>query len=492
MDSKSKINQIVKTILEKRPKLVELATEESVLEYYRPALEWKQNEEVFPNTSKLSEVITADIKRLYGPELADQASEHLKESWVIETGAHLNIPRRFDKPSVEQKSRINSVLVQGQVLWAASGKALGRNMSISLNSGRVPADNTNSGAYLDLPALKAPITLVSRKKHPDSPQSLISARTVEDIEEKIRLLEMYRIQKLLPEDQYLMGMEVLQNFLKVRSSFADQVATTHAMLLNKVLPLNQITLDSEPIARDYFIKLLKDKSSLIYKIFSDKTLTEKFTKAFVNIRTGWVEGETPFYYVLTADEGYRLVNYRGDLDPKIIVKGLEDGTMFLKGVLKYFALMAEAGIVPVGGWTQAGYCTEIKTQAIKFLNELGYSDRAEVLEKMPTHIAAVAPCWGIHQEENGDYLLLDPITMILNPSLINLTAIPTYTGNQVLLIGAPALYEFLKDNESLTADYKDFMELLSFSLVEKSKEEKIHTQNIKKMHHNNPQIGHSH
>lgn len=457
----SAIESLLKSVIDARPMLEKLATDNPVIDYLRPALTWKKDATTFPNSTILKKIITTDIGRLYGDDTARIASEQLEHSWVIETGAHLHIPRRWNNAIKTDEAQINPLLFQGQVLWAYTNFILGNKLSISLNSGRVPLDNTNSGAYLDLPALKNPITLASKKYHPDSPQTLIPARNTQEITEKIELIEMYRKQKTLPENQYQIALEILNNFLKNQSSFSDQVATSHALVMNKVLPVSQITIDSEPIGLNFLIFLLEDKNSLIYSIFSDPSLRDKFISDLSNIRTGWSSHYSPFYSIVKKDEGYRLENYSGSLDPDTLLAGLKNKTIHPTGVMKFFALMAEAGICPSGGWTQSGYCTDIKDKGAKFLTEIGHYKKSEILKKIPTYVAAVGPCWALYENQN-QIQLYDAITAILTPNSINMHKLSDITGNQALLIAAPTLYEFILEKKP-PLSYNDLRDRLSFA-----------------------------
>lgn len=461
----TKIDLLSESVIKARPMLAKLLIDEPIIEYLRPALEWKMQDNIFPQANLLKQIIVAYIARLYDEATATIADDQLKHGWVIETGAHLHIPRRYNSALKKDEAQINPLLFQGQVMWALANQTLGNSISLSLNSGRVPLDNTNSGAYLDLPALKNPITLASKKKHPDSPQSLIPARSIEEINKKIEQIEMYRKQKVLPQEEYEIALQILNNFLKHQSSFSDQVATSHALLMNKILPITQITLDSEQIGLEFIISLLENNESLLHSIFSDSKLRTKFITDLGNIRTGWSNDYSPFYHIANKEEGYRLENYTGPLDPEMLVKGLREKTIHPTGVLKFFALMAEAGICPSGGWTQAGYCTDIRNKGAKFLKDIGFIEQGEALQKMPTYIAAVGPCWGLHKV-NDRVELIDAITAILNPSIINMSAIKDMSSRQAFLIAAPTLYEFILE-EYPSISYDDLYNYLHFQPAQK-------------------------
>lgn len=440
--SSTSIDKLIQSLVDHRPKLQHLNTDIPIFDYLKPALTWEQQKHIFPHTETLHQLLVTHIEQLYGKERAAEANIELRKSWVVETGAHLHIPRRFNKATPTQEPQINSVIFQGQILWGVANASLGRKLAVSLNSGRVPLDNTNSGAYLDLPSLKSPLTLASKRQHPDSPQSLISARTNDDIKEKIALLDMYKKQKLLPENEYDLGRQVLENFLHVQSSFSDQVATSHALMLNKILPIHQITLDAGSIGRDFILALLKDTTSLTYSIFNDPSKRKDFLEYLHGIRTGWTEDGSPFYAISQREKGVRLLPYTGDLNPATIIKGLEEGTLWHTGVMKFFVFMVEGGMLPIGGWTQAGYCSEIKMQSEKLLQKWGFEERANALKNMPTHLIVVGPCWAI-TTANGKTQLLDPLTPILDPSSVDLSKIHDLTAKQTLLLAAPTLYEFI-------------------------------------------------
>lgn len=460
--TQTRIDFMQKNIIKERPMVRHLATEKSLIEFLRPALTWRMQGNIFPRAELLRSLIVSEIERLYGNYFAKKASKQLEEGWVIETGAHLHVPRKYDKAFTTEGPQINALLFQGQVLWAFANQKLGRKLSISLNSGRVPLDNTNSGAYLDLPAFKTLVTLASKKRHPDSPQTLIPATNEEEIHKKKEQMDMLKRQRLLPQNQYEVAMMVLDNFLAVQSSFSDQVATTHALMMDKILPIKQITLDSEIVGIYFLADLLEDTNSLIHKIFADSALREKFIASLADIRTGWPVGGSPFYRVSQKDEGFRLSRYEDSFDPFVLAEGLRQNTIFPTGVVKFFSMMVEAGICPSGGWTQAGYCTQIKEKATMFLDEIGYTERARVLRDMPTYIPVMSACWGL-QKYQGKIELIDAISVLLNPLQFDLADKINISANQAFLVATPTLYEFILGKPPRLT-YSDLKDELKFAL----------------------------
>lgn len=458
------IDAMQEAIVKVRPMVAHLKTAGSVFDYLNTALTWRIQPEKFPYAELLRRHIVLEIQRLYGTYLAGIANKQLEEGWAVETGAHLHVPRKYDKVGITEGPQINAVYFQGQVFWGFANHKLGRKVSISLSTGKVPLDNINSGAYLDLPSLKAPMTLASKKKHPDSPQTFIPATGKEEILKKIEQIDMLRRQRLLPQEQYDLAFLILNNFLHIQSSFSDQVATTHALLMDRILPVKQITVDSEKIGIEFLANILEDKNSLIHKIFADDKLREKFITSFAGILKGWPLEANPFYSIIQKDEGYRLVKYEGALDPWTIAKGLRTKKVFPSIIMKFFAFMVEAGISPNGAWTQAVYCTETKERAVIFLRELGYTERAEAVAAIPTHIAAANACFGIHKVQ-GNYELLDSISVLLDPDSYDIKSKLNISGNHALLVATPFLYEYLLKERS-PLGYTDLKNQLRSSIFE--------------------------
>jgi hypothetical protein len=456
------------SILNARPMLAHLMTDKSVTEYLRPALEWRMRQELFPYAELLRKHIVLEVQRLYGNTLSRVVHDQLESGWVIETGAHLHVPRKYDKVGMTQGQQINAAYFQGQVFWAFANHSLGRKVSISLSTGKVPLDNINSGAYLDLPSLKTSITLASKKKHPDSPQSLIPATNKEEILKKMEQIHMLKRQKLLTQKEYEFALLVLNNFLHIQSSFADQVATTHAFLMDRILPVKQITLDSEKIGIEFLAHVLEDSNSLLHKIFVDAQLREKFITSFAGILKGWPLGANPFYTIVQKEEGYRLVGYEGSLEPLALAKGLRTKTIFPSVIMKFFAMMVEAGISPNGAWTQAVYCTQTKEKAVAFLRELGLTERADVVAQIPTHISAASACFGMH-EFQGKYELMDAISVLLDPFAYDIKSKLAISGRQAFLLATPFLYEYLL-KEAGPLSYADLKEQVPSAVFETESE----------------------
>ncbi|KKQ43055.1 MAG: hypothetical protein US60_C0008G0022 [Microgenomates group bacterium GW2011_GWC1_37_8] len=447
------ITQTLEAIYDKRPILRELANGRTTIEHFATAAQWNPKPGDFPNRGMLEEVILDETQRLYGTEVLRAISEHFSKSWTVETGAHAHIPRSFDRASKREGPQLNPLIFQGQVFWALTNRSIGSNINISLSSGRVPPDNLNSGSYIDLPSGRTAIKTVSTKKYSETPQVLIPSTGEEFIGQKVEQLNTLLGQGQISEEDYGLAKDILNNFRNHPDGFSDQVVTSHALVMNRVLRMSgirQVTLDSERVASQFIGKVLAESnSSIVSRILSDPNLSKKFIKEFAGIDTGWQEGESPFYGISSKNGAGRLeANYSGSTKPDDLTEALASVRVLPKGVFKFFVFMTEAGVCPVGGMNQSGYCTEIRNRASKFLKEIGEAKRAEILSQMPTNTAVISPCWGINSQSQ-EPSLVDPMSAAVEPlTPEEISRIGSISSTDSLVIASPSLYTFLVGNKS--------------------------------------------
>lgn len=406
---------MIQEIIVHRPGLAGLARADSVQDYLMPAFDW--NPVAFPYRSILSSILFEELSRLYRLNGVDKdlLREQLRVSWAVQTGEHISIPRV--RECVNQKKHKNGLLLpshnpmvfQGVVYWAAMSLDYGFSFSIEMATGRVPPNNPLSGSYLEISPNMDLVRLVAEKWH-QTPQILIPAVGNEAL---------LSIEKFLNSNKHLLSLdvftfwgEVIDCFAETRSSFVDQVASAHSLIMSRVMPIQQLTVESERIAVDFLIKLLQDEHSLINEIFSHGDLLDYFLKKFSNIATGWDFGETPFYQVTQSGKGFRLKDYDGDLTPATLKCLLEQGVIYPKGVMKFFCFMVEGGLLSVGGMCQNVYCSEIRARAVEFLEYCGDNIRTQALRLMPTGLAVITPCWGL---KNGGERLVDVLDYLDSP-----------------------------------------------------------------------------
>ena len=371
--------QSTSRIVQARSVLVGLNTDGLVVDYLNKAQKWNPSHELFPQRGRLENILITETSRLYGPEVAGILKVGFNNTWAVETGAHLHLPKSYDRRT-DQGPSFNPLVFQGQIWWTVTTRNAGRSLNLSLNSGRVPLNNINSGSHLQYSIKEEiePIRLVPDKPYRETPQTLIPAITPENIAHKVEQITTLRDQRKITEEEFQLAMEILNNIKERSDCFSDQIVTGHALIMNKVvsnLGIEQLTMDSEIVGINYLIELFSDFNSLYSRIFSDTNLLNKFLHHFSGIYTGWTEDEGPFYEITYQDnkdqKGARISNYPGNLMPDTLVDGLKKKRLIPRGITKFLAFMMEGGLCPIGGMNQAGYCTEIKDCYFYYFSLLG-------------------------------------------------------------------------------------------------------------------------
>jgi len=475
---------LVEDIFKVRPVLKELFTEIPVINHLMPGLSWNPDPNNFPKRKCLEEIIIMETERLYGFKLAQDVSGQLTESWCVETGAHLHIPRRFDRVTIQDSHDFTPIVSQGQIFVPILRKDFDHRLNISLNTGRVPPDNDNSGAFLDLPSLEKPLRLVP-SRFDETPQTLIPAISASDLQKKRQQLETFLGQKRITIDEFKLGCELLKNFENHPDSFSDQAATTHALVMDKTLTslgVKQITLDSEKIGVFFLRHLLKDKSSIIHEIFSNQNMLLSFINLFADISTGWssallktglknsvFKDSVLFTRVDRSSKEPKTTNlglikengqlFIGDkrefkllLEPKAIEEALSAGVIMPTGVLKFFSFLTEAGLCMIGGMNQAGYSTLIKEKACELLTQIGLVERAKALLVVPTQLIVISPSWGIVGNEE-EARPLDLMSVAINPlTREELLQISKINGRTALTLSSLALGQLFNIGTKLSVE----------------------------------------
>ncbi|OGK14793.1 hypothetical protein A3H80_03870 [Candidatus Roizmanbacteria bacterium RIFCSPLOWO2_02_FULL_37_19] len=444
----SHITKSLDEILKTRPILSKILESHEITDYLKPAFEWNPNERDFPYKNLLCDIICSEVHRLYGKDISDGVRKQFRQAWSVETGAHLHIPKKFDRVTKQNGPQITPLLFQGQVLWASVGYSYGFTYNMSLNSGRIPPNNINSGAYIEFNSIPSLRTVASKYK--ETPQSYIPSIKGIELQEKKRLVESYFLQKSITEDEYIRAQAILYIFENETGGFSDQVAVSHAHMLNTATQstITQVTLDSELIGLQLFSHLLDTHDSVIYKIFSDSELRKKFMKTFQDISTGWNSDESPFneLYEHNTSKVLCMRNYSGDLEIGNLKQLILRKKLLPRGVMKFFMFIVECGICPIGGWNQSAYCTDIRDRSVEFLKEIGLTERAQHVEMIPTNIAGIAPAWGFKTSNDGIVHLLDAISVYDKPlTKKEFENIAHISSRDALLIALPSLYSFLLD-----------------------------------------------
>lgn len=456
------LGRLMESLFKVRPSLRNIATNTPFVEQLIPAMDW--NPANFPARNVLVNIICSETSRLYGHSVATDVRSSLCRSFAVETGAHLHLPRRRDVVTKHDRFDFTPVVSQGQVFFALAKKKSGHEINISLNTGRIPANNDNSGSHLDLPSLTDPIRLLPGRFEKTA-ETTIPSTSFEDIKHKTLQLHGLLQSRKITQPEFLLGREILQQFQRFQGGFSDQIAVSHSLIFNKVfsnLGMTQVTLDSEKVGILFLSRLLNDSHSLIHHIFQTPELIIKFFTEFAGIDTGWStdgnRGSVFFHHInrlekITKLESLNLVREDGSLflvsynnhfklpvDPTHLISGLNSGEIMPVGVLKFFSFMLEAGLCSVGGMNQAEYCNQIKQKTITFLRSLGVNKRVEQISQIPTSFVTISPSWGlveINDQISGPSTMM---SLALDPLIKGeIAKIEKISGKTALTLSALAL-----------------------------------------------------
>lgn len=434
-------------IIAANPLLCEIASAPSLADYLKPAFYWNPPIHFFPLRDTLEEIITREVAALYGIATSMRLGNSLQKNWVVETGAHVHLPRRFDRANKKDGIQINPLIFQGQVAWAAASLHHGRNICLSLSSSRVSPNNVNSGRYVDF-SLYADSGILVSDKWKETPQMLIPRISHETLDGVLKRMARADIS----EHEYSFLEEVLECIRTTLGVFSDQIVAGHSLIMSKILPssIKQLSLDGDRIGAYFMTALLENSESIWFRIFSDEELRRQFLSLLQDIPTGWKHGESPFHLVDNQRSKPKLDEYDGLLMPEVIVQKLRLMEIIPKGALKYAALILEGGICSVGGMFQSAYCTQIRDRLVLFLNSIGEVERADVLEQMPTHLATITPCWGLRKNDAGLELLQAFFCRQSPLSDDEMKIIAGLSGESALMLALPALAKLLLGHDGLS------------------------------------------
>lgn len=423
--------------------------QQSMSSYMQPMFQWNPPADLFPHRSLLEELIVREATRLYGqlyPDIENSIREQLQSSWSLQSGEHLCIPkvRSTNKGSYiddEPMRHINALLFQGVIFWAMQARELGHKYNLSFATGRVTPRNKNSGCFAEF-SPEHPLLRMTGKKWQETPQFLIPATPVDALQNKLKDQP-----NGLNEHEQEIFIAVMEIFTAVQTSFSDQVAMTHSNFMDKALPkdINQITIDSQVVSQQFLATLLEDKNSLLYRIFANPEIAKEFSEVLANIPTGWDDGETPFAHLAKRGNGsLKLGDSLAELPPPAkLAEMLTNNEIIEYGVLFFFALMFEAGVLPIGGMYQCNYCQQILGKGIPFLQKhFGNEARFDHLTQMPVDRPIISPAWGMNGT-TGD--LLSALYFFEHPNLTNeqAQAILKMSGSDAMLLASPTLFQFM-------------------------------------------------
>jgi hypothetical protein len=393
---KNKMTDVLSNLLTLRPTLRHLVEAQTLGQYLAPVLAWKFQPNLFPNAQLFLDLVQQEIGLCYGETTASQVAEQLKKNFTVETGVHVSLPRLHDRATVHSipLNNVNTLTFQATLYSAAARLAAGQAFHISGSSSHIFLSNINSGTYFQPDASHC--LRLQPNKLDKTLQTHLPPLTVDGLDKILR-------SKKLSVDGQIRSELFRQNVQDHPDNFSRQIVTTHAALYNEVLPpsVRQITYDFELVVPAYLTALLKDSTSLTYRLFTTLGGRDFLRNEFNDVITAWKTDAPPFD-VLEIRHGHLQVShdpYSGSLSPDSLCEALEQKKILPKTALSFILFMLEAGLVPTGGMRQTHYATQIRDKLVGWLQrECPNDPRIEVLTVLPTDRAVLTPLWGVNND----------------------------------------------------------------------------------------------
>jgi predicted nucleic acid-binding OB-fold protein len=442
------IDQIMTNLCEINPAFKKIINADSLADMMAPALKWKADENHFLYYNKFKQMEKDLMDKLYGKdEVRDKVQMELD---MRDTGQHTSIPRTYDNPAQvnDIEDNVNTLVMHAGFLYAAALKEKG--YVFAQTTSRVPTNNANSASHIQYAANGDNERLISRKLKEVQEVFVpsITADKVKQVRKSINYDGLSETEKEMLD--VIIGN--IENSYEL--DFEAQVTKVHSAVYTKIFngKIKQVTIDSERLRWRLLTELLRDENSVTHKIFADKALYAQFIEVFADIGGGlsWDKGGSPFYEVEDYKNTRRIAkaekggykDYEGDIEPERIADLLEQEKILPKGAMQFWAIMVEAGILPLGGMFQSAYATRLRDNAVEFLRDMDdYEDRAFVLSKMPTDIAVVSPLCMI--KSDGCPISYNDILNGFKVTEEMLTSVAKASGHDLLLAGSLILYDFM-------------------------------------------------
>lgn len=234
------------------------------------------------------------------------------------------------------------------------------------------------------------------------------------------------------------------------NSLSDQVALVQTQTVNKALQdtgVQHITVDATEISRQFLIKALKNKSSIWYKIFSNKDYFNHFQQELAGVRAAWKDDESPFVGLGKNKEVGKFFNIPLEAiehDNKTIIELLEKKKIIPSSALICLVCQS-ANVLAHGGFFQSTYALKMKNAFKRVLNTMNEPSRTKTLEKMPVDLMLLSLGAGVSQQTQKP-LKLSEIARLSAKNRCNLiNQIPTMPASHSVLTTIDILKNYLDE-----------------------------------------------
>ena len=227
----------------------------------------------------------------------------------------------------------------------------------------------------------------------------------------------------------------------------DQVALIQSNIINKVLDgtdIKHVSIDAVEVTRKFLIKSLEDKNSLWYKIFDNPRNFDQMHRAFIGIRGSWKENESPFDYVGRVkgfSKCHSLPLEATNHKPETLLPLLKNRQIIPSSAL-IILVFQSANMMAHGGFFQTTYADKIKKNFVSLLQNIGETERAEQLQKLPVDMALLS--LAVVNDKTGNPMKLSEISRMSADKRKELVqGIPAYPSNKAVQNALPILGQYL-------------------------------------------------
>lgn len=245
------------------------------------------------------------------------------------------------------------------------------------------------------------------------------------------------------EKQYAVLNQVFQ---QKDLSLADQVALVQSNMISQLIEpagIRHISIDAVDVARQFFVRALKEPSSYWHRLFSNPVAFKRFQKAFVGIRSSWKEDESPFDFVFkkqfTKIKSLALAAFEHSAEKTAEL--LQNKEIVPSSALMMLAFQS-AGVLAHGGFFQTTYAKEIQRQFQVFLKTQNEPLIAEQVAPLESDLVLLSLSV-LNNEANQPLKLSDIARFSENDRRRLMDMIPYYSAEKAVRNALPTLSAYL-------------------------------------------------
>ena len=363
-------------------------------ELFKPVLEHKVDYKTYPNAQLHMQLLRQEISSTHNVDVAEKTVSQFEQSFVVNEMVHLSLMRSFDRPvapfvdevgKVSNAHNYNSLIFQAEALWGGVNALHGNNITFSCNAGMVYIENETSPAYLQTSQLSADAVKIfksSQKGAMLTHSSLIRPEYLDDV---------LKASKSAHLSVQMLGQQFTQTFNPSSSGkYNQKIALLYSKQLDSIFPhTKHVNVDGIETFTGGMQALLKDNTSLMHYVFSNKPVLASMANHFAGVKSGWREvneadEHTLFFKLKQEKEGVvtgRDPFYSYDIEK--IIAGLENKEILPRTALYFIYNFLEVGLVSLGGTAQAPYLTELKGRMLGFLDEMSQNIEVGIFPNCP-------------------------------------------------------------------------------------------------------------